>query len=222
MNIRSLFGQSPSVVIAGDSTSTPSAPGPEEPPVTNEQNNSHNKVHLASSPSSFHCQTSGTAITPSIRIQSNHNNHDRNHHSINNDTNIMSSARDIDVGGLSSTFQNTLGLSVSPTSTFHSLPSSFGPRAMASHNASSKQLKPFNTSDVRILLLENVNQTAQDILKRQGYQVEFYKSSLPEDELIEKIRYVWHSMTSLIPLFFCPPVKSLNPTNATPVVTLPH
>ncbi|KAF8252329.1 hypothetical protein K440DRAFT_536752 [Wilcoxina mikolae CBS 423.85] len=102
----------------------------------------------------------------------------------------MSAARDIDVGGLSSTFQNTLGLSVSPTSTFHSPSSSFGPRAMAAHNASSKQLKPFNTGDVRILLLENVNQTAQDMLKRQGYQVEFYKSSLPEDELIEKIRDV--------------------------------
>jgi hypothetical protein len=60
---------------------------------------------------------------------------------------------------------------------------------MAAQSASSKHLRPFNTGDVRILLLENVNQTAQDMLKRQGYQVEFYKSSLPEEELIEKIRY---------------------------------
>lgn len=54
--------------------------------------------------------------------------------------------------------------------------------------AAAKQLKPFNTEDVKILLLENVNQTGRDILKGQGYQVEFLKSSLPEDQLIEKIR----------------------------------
>lgn len=100
----------------------------------------------------------------------------------------MSAARDID-GSLTSGFANTLSLSASPTSTFHSPSSSYGPR----HNflsISSKQLKPFNTEDVRILLLENVNQTAQEMLKKQGYQVEFYKSSLPEEELIEKIRCV--------------------------------
>lgn len=41
-----------------------------------------------------------------------------------------------------------------------------------------------------MLLLENVNQTGRDILRKQGYQVEALKSSLPEDELIEKIRDV--------------------------------
>ena len=54
--------------------------------------------------------------------------------------------------------------------------------------ATAKQLKPFATEDIKILLLENVNQTARDILGRQGYQVEFQKTSLPEDELIRKIR----------------------------------
>ena len=54
--------------------------------------------------------------------------------------------------------------------------------------AEAKQLKPFNTEDVKILLLENVNQTGRDILTGQGYQVEFLKSSLPEDQLIEKIK----------------------------------
>ncbi len=54
--------------------------------------------------------------------------------------------------------------------------------------AAAKQLKPFNTEDVKILLLENVNETGREILKGQGYQVEFLKSSLPEDQLIEKIR----------------------------------
>jgi D-3-phosphoglycerate dehydrogenase len=49
-------------------------------------------------------------------------------------------------------------------------------------------LKPFDTQDVKILLLENVNKTGIDILEGQGYQVESIKTSLPEDELIEKIR----------------------------------
>lgn len=53
-----------------------------------------------------------------------------------------------------------------------------------------KALKPFSTGDIKILLLENVNQTAVEIFNGQGYQVEFHKSSLSEDELIEKIRDV--------------------------------
>merc|ERR1712169_34211 len=52
------------------------------------------------------------------------------------------------------------------------------------------QLKPFREQDIKILLLENVNQTGRDILQGQGYQVEFMKSSLPEDQLIEKIKEV--------------------------------
>ena len=51
-----------------------------------------------------------------------------------------------------------------------------------------KQLKPFNTEDIKILLLENVNQTGVDLLKDQGYQITSQKSSLAEDELIKKIR----------------------------------
>lgn len=38
--------------------------------------------------------------------------------------------------------------------------------------------------------MENVNQTGRDILTSQGYQVEALKTSLPEDQLIEKIRDV--------------------------------
>jgi D-3-phosphoglycerate dehydrogenase / 2-oxoglutarate reductase len=84
-----------------------------------------------------------------------------------------------------------LSISTSPTSTFHSPPSSFGgPQLTRKYTgAYPKQLKPFATEDIKILLLENVNQTGQDILEGQGYQVEFLKSSLPEDKLIEKIRY---------------------------------
>ena len=52
-----------------------------------------------------------------------------------------------------------------------------------------KQLKPFATEDIKILLLENVNVTGRDLLESQGYQVTHLKSALPEDELIEKIRW---------------------------------
>lgn len=41
-----------------------------------------------------------------------------------------------------------------------------------------------------MLLLENVNKMGVDILEEQGYQVEALKSSLGEDDLIEKIREV--------------------------------
>ncbi|BFZ61142.1 D-3-phosphoglycerate dehydrogenase 2 [Saitoella coloradoensis] len=53
-----------------------------------------------------------------------------------------------------------------------------------------KQLKPFSHEEVKILLLENVNATAIEMLTKQGYQVEFHKTSLGEDELIEKIKDV--------------------------------
>lgn len=56
--------------------------------------------------------------------------------------------------------------------------------------ANAKQLKPFDTKDVKVLLLENVNLAGVNILQEQGYQVEAIKSSLPEDQLIEKIRDV--------------------------------
>lgn len=81
-------------------------------------------------------------------------------------------------------------LSVSPTATMHSPPASqqsFPAGGLGSFGKP-KHLKPFNTTDIKILLLENVNQSGRDILTGQGYQVEFLKSSLPEEELIQKIR----------------------------------
>lgn len=77
-------------------------------------------------------------------------------------------------------------LSTSPIATFHSPPSSWG--GALPQRSAPKALKPFNTQDIKILLLENVNETGQSILRGQGYQVEALKTSLPEDELIEKIR----------------------------------
>jgi D-3-phosphoglycerate dehydrogenase len=104
----------------------------------------------------------------------------------------MSSARDISAGvpiahrRVSISTQN---LSTSPTATFQSPPASFG-TGLQPRRSVPKVLKPFNTQDIKILLLENVNQTGRDILTGQGYQVEALKTSLPEDQLIEKIRDV--------------------------------
>lgn len=99
----------------------------------------------------------------------------------------MASARDIRPR------QDDMGahahLSTSPSASFHS-PSSPGfalTRSIPVRNA--KHLKPFATEDIKVLLLENVNQIGRDMLQQQGYQVEFLKSSLPEDQLIEKIRW---------------------------------
>merc|ERR1712225_229154 len=75
---------------------------------------------------------------------------------------------------LTRTVSHSLMVSTSPTATFHN------PSPTAT----------FNSQDIKILLLENVNQSGKDILSRQGYQVESIKSSLPEAELIEKIRNV--------------------------------
>ena len=86
--------------------------------------------------------------------------------------------------------------STSPTDTFHGSRASFGAegtspklRRVTTMGAAPKQLKPFREEDIKILLLENVNVTGIDVLKGQGYQVETMKSSLPEDQLIEKIKY---------------------------------
>jgi len=92
------------------------------------------------------------------------------------------------VNGLTQSVQNNLNVSTSPDFSFHS-PSWRG--VQRSHRSDSfgyKHLKPFATEDIKILLLENINQAGQDILAKQGYQVESLNSSIPEDELIEKIR----------------------------------
>lgn len=98
----------------------------------------------------------------------------------------MASPREISRPAVGDAVSHSLSPSVqSPTASQGSfLAGSFAHRA----SAAAKQLKPFNTGDIKILLLENVNQTGRDILTGQGYQVEFLKTSLPEDELIEKIR----------------------------------
>jgi D-3-phosphoglycerate dehydrogenase len=108
----------------------------------------------------------------------------------------MSNAQDIQPGRVdtgsksvsNSWAANSLAAPASPIATFSSPPSSWGGN-LARHGGAPKQLKPFKSQDIKILLLENVNQSGRDILSGQGYQVEALKTSLPEDELIEKIKY---------------------------------
>ncbi|KAI0019644.1 D-3-phosphoglycerate dehydrogenase 1 [Xylariomycetidae sp. FL0641] len=78
-----------------------------------------------------------------------------------------------------------MSVAASPSQTFQS---GFG--ASFARGGQPKPLKPFNTQDIKILLLENVNESGKQILRGQGYQVEALKGSLQEDELIEKIRDV--------------------------------
>lgn len=98
----------------------------------------------------------------------------------------------MDINPLQDSFQRAMNLSRSPGAVSTSPTQSFMNTLPCRLSVSKQQkaLKPFSTGDMRILLLENVNQTAVDIFKDQGYQVEFYKSSLPEEELIEKIKDV--------------------------------
>lgn len=81
---------------------------------------------------------------------------------------------------------------VSSPHTFDSLasPNNFRGRRVSINQRPEKDLKPFQHGDIKVLLLENVNKTALDILEGRGYQVEFHDSSLPEAELIEKIKNV--------------------------------
>ncbi|CCE64927.1 hypothetical protein TPHA_0J01050 [Tetrapisispora phaffii CBS 4417] len=97
----------------------------------------------------------------------------------------------LDMNNLQNSFQQALNVSpgavsTSPTQSFMNTI----PKRLENFNSNQKALKPFSTGDIKILLLENVNQTAIDIFKNQGYQVDFYKSSLPEAELAEKIKDV--------------------------------
>ncbi|KAJ5641575.1 hypothetical protein N7490_005575 [Penicillium lividum] len=80
--------------------------------------------------------------------------------------------------------------STSPSASFHSPSSHSSALTRTIPVLNAKHLKPFATQDIKVLLLENVNVAGREILQQQGYQVEFLKSSLPEDQLIEKIRDV--------------------------------
>ena len=102
----------------------------------------------------------------------------------------MSEAQEIPIRLASKPSQHlgVSSVSTSPTATFHSPGSFGGALTRTTTGPAQRELKPFDTTDIKILLLENVNQSGRDILSGQGYQVESLKTSLPEDQLIEKIR----------------------------------
>ncbi|KAJ1677155.1 D-3-phosphoglycerate dehydrogenase 2, partial [Spiromyces aspiralis] len=54
----------------------------------------------------------------------------------------------------------------------------------------SRLLKPFNSGDIKVLLLENISTKAVSILREAGYQVETHAKALDKDELIAKIQDV--------------------------------
>ncbi|ORY99003.1 hypothetical protein BCR43DRAFT_556542 [Syncephalastrum racemosum] len=64
------------------------------------------------------------------------------------------------------------------------------PRRSSLSQVKAKVLRPFKSAEVKILLLENVNETAIKAFQKQGYQVETYSKALVGDELIEKIKDV--------------------------------
>lgn len=97
----------------------------------------------------------------------------------------------LDINNLQNSFVQALNVSpgavsTSPTQSFMNTI----PKRLNAYNEhqQKKALKPFSTGDIKILLLENVNETAIEIFKNQGYQVDFCKAALSEEELINKIR----------------------------------
>lgn len=46
-----------------------------------------------------------------------------------------------------------------------------GVRRSSFSQVKNRVLRPFNTAEVKVLLLENVNETAVQAFKKQGYQV---------------------------------------------------
>ncbi|GAA6037972.1 hypothetical protein JCM8097_009516 [Rhodosporidiobolus ruineniae] len=86
-----------------------------------------------------------------------------------------------------STSPTSPGLAMSPPSTSFISQSQ---RLAQGFPAQGKSLAPFPVKDdaSKILLLENVNQSAVDMLKAQGYYVEEIKKALGEEELIAKLK----------------------------------
>src|ERR1700730_12068358 len=51
----------------------------------------------------------------------------------------------------------------------------------------SKVLHPVQKGEIRLLILENISQEAVEAFEAEGFRVDYYKGSLGEDELVEKI-----------------------------------
>ena len=97
----------------------------------------------------------------------------------------MSGPRDIISRGREDTTTNYLGLSSSPISTFHS---PIGSYRANNDRLPSTQLKRISSEHIKVLLLENINETAVKILEGQTYQVECLKDALDKESLMAKIK----------------------------------
>lgn len=54
-----------------------------------------------------------------------------------------------------------------------------------------KVLRPFNTNEVKILLLENINETAIKAFKKQGYQVNKYIDFIiKETNVLNRLKHI--------------------------------
>lgn len=54
-----------------------------------------------------------------------------------------------------------------------------------------KVLRPFNTNEVKILLLENINETAIKAFKKQGYQVNKYNDFIiKETNVLNRLKHI--------------------------------
>ncbi|KXS11940.1 hypothetical protein M427DRAFT_137753 [Gonapodya prolifera JEL478] len=57
-----------------------------------------------------------------------------------------------------------------------------------------KSLRPFDTSEIKVLLVENVSSTAVNLFKAAGYQVEHHPKALPPDVLKAKLASGVHAL----------------------------
>jgi D-3-phosphoglycerate dehydrogenase len=86
-------------------------------------------------------------------------------------------------------FTNSDAVAVSPEASKSVASSVNASRRRTYSSSMPRALRPFVSKDFKILLLENINETGQAILRKQGYVVEAIDKSLPKSELIEKIKY---------------------------------
>jgi D-3-phosphoglycerate dehydrogenase len=86
-------------------------------------------------------------------------------------------------------FTNNDSVAISPEASKSVASSINAVRRRTYSSSMPRALRPFVSKDFKILLLENINETGQKILRKQGYVVEAIDKSLPKSELIEKIKY---------------------------------
>ena len=63
-------------------------------------------------------------------------------------------------------------------------------RTLAALGATPQKKTSFPKGDIQVLLLENIHETAQEIVRGEGFRLEVVSHALKEDELVERIRDV--------------------------------